>query len=176
MEKWKLVRVNEHFDALIDALERAESKGYLPDAMKEEWANFACDENVAALASDAAGGQQADALVRDYVHGLLTNDVEKAADATARMTDYALAAPVAADAAAQPCGVCEGDCGAEVSGYACAVQTDERTMPSDASITACALMIKGICMTSPREEWLSKIEARIRFMLTQISDSQGVKK
>jgi len=33
---------------------------------------------------------------------------------------------VAADAAAQPCGVCEGDCGAEASGYACAVQTDER--------------------------------------------------
>ena len=48
--------------------------------------------------------------------------------------------------------------------------------PTDASITACALMIQRICMTSPREEWLSKIEARIRFMLTQISDSQGVKK
>ncbi|HDR9048802.1 TPA: hypothetical protein QDA94_003034 [Burkholderia vietnamiensis] len=43
---WKLVRVNEHFDALIAALERAESKGYLPDSMREEWANFACDENV----------------------------------------------------------------------------------------------------------------------------------
>jgi len=34
--------------------------------------------------------------------------------------------PVAADAAAQPCGVCEGDCGAEASGYACAAQPDER--------------------------------------------------
>ncbi|WP_244136742.1 hypothetical protein [Burkholderia vietnamiensis] len=43
---WKLVRVNEHFDALIAALERAESKGYLPDAVREEWENFACDENV----------------------------------------------------------------------------------------------------------------------------------
>ncbi|MBU9310900.1 hypothetical protein [Burkholderia multivorans] len=43
---WKLVRVNEHFDALIAALERAESKGYLPDSMREEWENFACDENV----------------------------------------------------------------------------------------------------------------------------------
>jgi len=27
---------------------------------------------------------------------------------------------------AQPCGVCEGDCGAEASGYACQAQTDER--------------------------------------------------
>lgn len=43
---WKLVRVNEHFDALIEALERADSKGYLPAAMREEWENFACDENV----------------------------------------------------------------------------------------------------------------------------------
>ncbi|PRG77271.1 hypothetical protein C6T69_05585, partial [Burkholderia multivorans] len=45
---WKLVRVNEHFDALIAALERAESKGYLPDSMREEWENFAYDENVTA--------------------------------------------------------------------------------------------------------------------------------
>ncbi|SAK53154.1 hypothetical protein AWB78_01298 [Caballeronia calidae] len=52
---WKLVRVNEHFDALIAALERAENKGYLPDAMAEEWANFACDENTASPAIDAAG-------------------------------------------------------------------------------------------------------------------------
>lgn len=42
---WKLVRVNEHFDALITSLERAESKGYLPDSVREEWENFACDEN-----------------------------------------------------------------------------------------------------------------------------------
>ncbi|MCA7959465.1 hypothetical protein LGM14_18365 [Burkholderia multivorans] len=49
---WKLVRVNEHFDALIAALERAESKGYLPDSMREEWENFACDENVTAPTSD----------------------------------------------------------------------------------------------------------------------------
>ena len=49
----------------------------------------------------------------------------------------------------------------------------DATTPSDAAITACALMIKGICMTSPREEWLSKIEARIRFMLKQINVSQG---
>nr|WP_254223985.1 hypothetical protein [Burkholderia multivorans] len=45
---WKLVRVNEHFDALIAALERAESKGYLPETMREEWENFAYDENVTA--------------------------------------------------------------------------------------------------------------------------------
>ncbi|WP_430229622.1 hypothetical protein [Paraburkholderia tropica] len=48
---WKLVRVNQHFDALIEALEHAESKGYLPDALKEEWASFACDENVDARAA-----------------------------------------------------------------------------------------------------------------------------
>ena len=46
---WKLVCVNEHFDALIAAMERAEGKGYLPDAMAEEWANFECDENVSAI-------------------------------------------------------------------------------------------------------------------------------
>lgn len=45
-EGWKLVRVNEHFDGLIAALERAESKGYLPDSLQEIWDNFACDENV----------------------------------------------------------------------------------------------------------------------------------
>ena len=36
---------------------------------------------------------------------------------------------------------------------------------TDAAIAACALMIKGICMTRPPEEWANKIEARIRFML-----------
>jgi hypothetical protein len=45
-ESWKLVRVNEHFDALIAALEYAESKGFLPDALRAEWENFACDENI----------------------------------------------------------------------------------------------------------------------------------
>ncbi|MEX3983748.1 hypothetical protein AB4Y45_32720 [Paraburkholderia sp. EG287A] len=53
-EGWKLVRVNEHFDALIEALERAEEKGYLPDAVRESWDNFACDENVAAPVAPAA--------------------------------------------------------------------------------------------------------------------------
>jgi len=33
--------------------------------------------------------------------------------------------PRASDAAAQPCGVCEVDCGGEASGYACAAQPDE---------------------------------------------------
>ncbi|WP_018435314.1 hypothetical protein [Paraburkholderia atlantica] len=37
-----------------------------------------------------------DALVRAYVSALLTNDVEKAADATRRMTDYALTQPALA--------------------------------------------------------------------------------
>ncbi|MBB3256908.1 hypothetical protein [Paraburkholderia sp. WP4_3_2] len=50
-----------------------------------------------------------------------------------------------------------------------AAQPDERTTPSDAAITACALLIKGICMTHPSEEWVSKIEERIRFMLKQIA-------
>ncbi|HVM93422.1 MAG TPA: hypothetical protein VMT67_11455 [Terriglobales bacterium] len=39
--------------------------------------------------------------------------------------DVAPTPTVAADAAAQPCGVCEGDCGAEASGYACPAQPDE---------------------------------------------------
>jgi hypothetical protein len=49
---WKLVRVNEHFDALIASLERAESKGYLPDAMAEEWAAFDYNLLAASTASD----------------------------------------------------------------------------------------------------------------------------
>ncbi|NIE67436.1 hypothetical protein [Burkholderia sp. Ax-1719] len=36
---------------------------------------------------------------------------------------------------------------------------------TDVEITACALMIKGICMTIPRADWSTKIEERIRFML-----------
>lgn len=56
---WKLVRVNQHFDALIEALEHAESKGYLPDALKEEWASFACDENVDARAAAPQFGEKA---------------------------------------------------------------------------------------------------------------------
>lgn len=35
----------------------------------------------------------------------------------------------------------------------------------DASIAACTLMIKGICMTHPQEQWSRKIEERIRCML-----------
>lgn len=54
-EAWKLIRVNEHFDALMRALEHADSKGYLPDAMREEWENFACDENVEQADRQSAG-------------------------------------------------------------------------------------------------------------------------
>lgn len=36
-----------------------------------------------------------------------------------------------------------------------------------AAITACALMIKGICLTTPNAEWTERIEKRIRFMLRQ---------
>jgi hypothetical protein len=45
-EGWKLVRVNSHFNALIEALEHADDKGYLPDAIRGPWDDFACDENV----------------------------------------------------------------------------------------------------------------------------------
>ena len=36
---------------------------------------------------------------------------------------------------------------------------------SDAAITACAIMIQGICLIKPREEWVKHIENRIRYML-----------
>ncbi|MGU7882139.1 hypothetical protein ACV22Y_19975 [Burkholderia sp. AW50-3] len=45
---------------------------------------------------------RADALIRDYVQGLLTNDVEKAAEATKHMTNYALAASAVELPAAAP--------------------------------------------------------------------------
>lgn len=38
----------------------------------------------------------------------------------------------------------------------------------EAAILACAVMIKGICMTSPQEEWVTKATERIRFMLKRI--------
>jgi hypothetical protein len=38
---------------------------------------------------------------------------------------------------------------------------------SDASITACALMIKGIVNTRPQLTWLDDIEKRIRIMLAK---------
>ncbi|WP_208455952.1 VRR-NUC domain-containing protein [Burkholderia vietnamiensis] len=71
---WKFVRVNGHFDALIAALERAESKGYLPDAVREEWENLACDENVAAPQPPA----QADA--RDWLTDEQREAIQQAID------------------------------------------------------------------------------------------------
>lgn len=68
---WKLVRVNGHFDALIAALERAESKGYLPDAVREEWENFACDENVAAPQPPA---QAAMPVLTNAMRAVITNE------------------------------------------------------------------------------------------------------
>jgi hypothetical protein len=35
-----LIAVNQSFNDLFDAIERAESKGYLPDAIQEEWDAF----------------------------------------------------------------------------------------------------------------------------------------
>ncbi len=52
---WKLVCVNQHFSSLMDALERADDKGYLPDAMRIAWEEFEYDENI-----DAADGVQLD--------------------------------------------------------------------------------------------------------------------
>ena len=38
-----------------------------------------------------------------------------------------------------------------------------------AAITACALMIKGICLATPNAEWTERIENRIHYMLRQIA-------
>jgi hypothetical protein len=37
---WKLVLVNEGFDALMSSLERAHRKGYMPDAITEDYEGF----------------------------------------------------------------------------------------------------------------------------------------
>lgn len=42
---------------------------------------------------------------------------------------------------------------------------------SDEQIKACALMIKGICMTRPQDAWVADIEKRIRFMVGRPSAS-----
>jgi hypothetical protein len=39
-EGWKTIQVNSAFDALMTALDRAERKGYLPDAMSDEYEAF----------------------------------------------------------------------------------------------------------------------------------------
>jgi hypothetical protein len=40
-----------------------------------------------------------------------------------------------------------------------------------AAITACALMIKGICLTTPNAEWTERIENRIHYLLRQIAST-----
>lgn len=47
---------------------------------------------------------------------------------------------------------------------------DER----DAKITACALMIRGICMTKPQDAWLDAIKRRIQFMLAALAPTPTV--
>jgi hypothetical protein len=37
---WKLIKVNDQFHALMESLDRAQSKGYMPDAISEEWEAF----------------------------------------------------------------------------------------------------------------------------------------
>ena len=54
---WKLVQVNDKFDALMTALDRAARKGYMPDAMSEEWEAF--DYNEAAAPTPAAQAEPA---------------------------------------------------------------------------------------------------------------------
>lgn len=39
---------------------------------------------------------------------------------------------------------------------------------NDASIDACVLMIRVICLTKPREQWCDAIKRRIEYMLTRI--------
>lgn len=36
-DEYILIRINKTFYDLMEALERADRKGYLPDAMREEW-------------------------------------------------------------------------------------------------------------------------------------------
>jgi hypothetical protein len=52
----------------VGALERADSKGYLPDAIREEWENFACDENVEQAARQSAGATGQDAIYQVSMH------------------------------------------------------------------------------------------------------------
>lgn len=53
----------------------------------------------------------------------------------------------------------------EIADAAIRAAVPQAGAPNDAAITACALMIKGICMTLPQDQWSRKIEERIRFML-----------
>ena len=53
---------------------------------------------------------------------------------------------------------------AQLCGEDAAEQADE-AVKADAAISACALMIKGICMTQPQEKWVDAIKNRIQFML-----------
>ncbi|WP_254214668.1 XRE family transcriptional regulator [Burkholderia multivorans] len=104
---WKLVRVNEHFDALIAALERAESKGYLPDSMREEWENFACDENVTQPAQADAPAEATpiayDGLTEEFADEVarLANDAPGIREAVAGALATCGAVIVPADAPAE---------------------------------------------------------------------------
>jgi hypothetical protein len=53
----------------------------------------------------------------------------------------------------------------EVRADVVALLASAEPAPTDAAITACALMIKGICMTRPQSVWVTDVENRIRFML-----------
>ena len=53
-EGWRTIAVNPGFDALFEALERAQSKGYMPDAMADEWEAFDYRE-IAASPNGGAG-------------------------------------------------------------------------------------------------------------------------
>jgi hypothetical protein len=88
---WKLVRVNEHFDALITSLERAESKGYLPDSVREEWENFACDENVIAPQPPEPADERAAFEALRYIDAQLTEYLEgmPADETTRKLRDVA---------------------------------------------------------------------------------------
>lgn len=65
-DDWVLVRVNDQFDRLMDALERADRKGYMPDAMADAWAAFDYAANVQP-ADRAQRDERYDALL-EYFH------------------------------------------------------------------------------------------------------------
>jgi hypothetical protein len=51
---WKFVLVNDQFDALMSALDRAARKGYMPDAVADEWQAFDYDDAPATPAAQPA--------------------------------------------------------------------------------------------------------------------------
>lgn len=76
-----------------------------------------------------------------------------------------------------PCAICNRSAPATPATLASdqsgdATEMVATTALTDAAIAACALMIKGICMTRPRERWASEIEGRIRCLLNRANQEE----